>query len=264
MKYVITILVALLAGLCLSAAPRYRVLKVRGNVEIEDHAGRRAAHVREAAGPATVFHIPDGASVALLDNETKAVYYSTFGGRTTARVIVREARKKADATTAAIGSAVLSSMSGSAAGTGAPKGVSHRGEDSPSGADLAVANAVRLGQGAGDMAVACEVVAGEDSVWHAVVVNRAGAPAYVNIAVCGAEPRLLLNVGYDAGMPCLLAGEGRTGLTQYTFHGAVPDSAAVVVCGEPFDVPAVNMLLKRGDVPDVPADAPLVTLRQLD
>ena len=205
MKYVITILVALLAGLCLSAAPRYRVLKVRGNVEIEDHAGRRAAHV-----------------------------------------------------------AVLSSMSGSAAGTGAPKGVSHRGEDSPSGADLAVANAVRLGQGAGDMAVACEVVAGEDSVWHAVVVNRAGAPAYVNIAVCGAEPRLLLNVGYDAGMPCLLAGEGRTELTQYTFHGAVPDSAAVVVCGEPFDVPAVNMLLKRGDVPDVPADAPLVTLRQLD
>lgn len=264
MRTLIALLLAAFTVVAGTAAPRYRVFKVRGDVAIEDSIGRHAARIREQVNANTVFHIAAGASVALLDGRTKSVYYSTSKGRATTLGIIREARKKADATTAAIGTGVMSAINGERRAS-APKGVAHRGDDVvPSAADDAVVAAVRAAAGAGSLNVRLEVVADADSVWYPVVVNNSGGPVYVNIVDSNEQPRqLMLSVGYSSSTPCVLVGEGRTELPHYSFFGTPPASLAVVACEEPFDVPAVNLLLKRGAETAAPAGAPAITFSVL-
>lgn len=244
MKRILIFLMSMVAVMTASIAADLSLLRIKGDVRIKDTDGtvtipKTRAHISES----TILLIPQGASVAILNKENNAVYYSTeSGGEYTVKNIIRKTRRQAEKTTSAITSRILQNLNGNDE-VRKQKGVSYRDQDSDIDYEKSIASLILSNSESKDCKVKISYVADSDSIWHFAIDSDLSTPLYMNIVTVSDDgiPSLMLPLDHSN----LLLSGGHLNLDQYLFFGAHPGQIYFLGATHPFDSGIVSMLLRK-------------------
>lgn len=248
---------------------KLRLLNISGQVLINDANGSHTALPYEYVDNGTIIHLSAGSKLSIVDETTNAVYYSPEkSGDITVRRIIREARRKADNTTAAIARKVMESCDRDSHMRNPRKGVSYRDQTTASETESAIAAIISKASAPENHFLKCEMIEkGNDSLWYFRIENDKNGPFYINVAKLGNEDHpacLMMPVGYDDDMPYILVGPGQTDFVQYLFYGVSPDNLLLISSSEPFDTNLVNTLLKQNRVTSPLTNSTSITLNKIN
>ena len=230
MKKISTLLTLLIIALSASAAQRLTVFKVKGEVTAEINGSTVILTPRTELSMQTMLHIPDGAQLSILNQDSMVK-----------NILTEIYRDIAD---------------GSGGVKNAPGGVVMRGDGDMS-VERAVAYAILAGKNTGHCPLKLSRAYSADSSYVYRIESASSSPLFINIANAGTTPpALMLDVRYSSGQPYIAVGQGTTTLDAFEFYGEPTGPLYIVATNIPFDTQAVQTLLRNPATSGTPAPIP--------
>ena len=257
MKKISTLLTLLIIALSASAAQRLTVFKVKGEVTAEINGSTVILTPRTELSMQTMLHIPDGAQLSILNQDTKTVFRSTAPGSMKVAKSISESRKKSDSMVKNILTEIYRDIADGSGGVkNAPGGVVMRGDGDMS-VERAVAYAILAGKNTGHCPLKLSRAYSADSSYVYRIESASSSPLFINIANAGTTPpALMLDVRYSSGQPYIAVGQGTTTLDAFEFYGEPTGPLYIVATNIPFDTQAVQTLLRNPATSGTPAPIP--------
>lgn len=252
MRRIFVMMLMMWCVLSLSAAGRYAVFRVSGDVKKKVGTEWVAASPRDGVGLRDQFSMPARARLGIVDRDTRQVYYIDRQGVWSVANIIAEARRSSDNSVSLVNRRIAKSLKGDGV-HGTVVGASYRGDGEMSPVDRYVADYIAglavdsTACGGSDIKLAVKVD-DRDSTSYFVITNTLDSVVYVNVAeLSSAGARLCLNIGYTDGQPYLMVGPHETVEADWCrFVAPEPGLCryAVVGVSQAFDTQAVQRALR--------------------
>lgn len=201
-----------------------------------------------------MLHIPQGGKVAILDSNTKQIYYSNSVGDVRVVKIVVDAKKQADEGITAINRQIEASISErkQSGYTYAVQGATYRGEGVDSqtlqvyAALCQVLEKREVGKEKNMLRLALK---GDDMSFHFSLTNLGKKPLFVNVLRLGEKPHVCIQIGHSTGTPYLLLDAESSRETTEISFARLPDAQEeYLLFGSeiPFDSQQLQRLFNEG------------------
>lgn len=230
------ILIAMAAMLsAMTADSRLNVYSFNGRVELDAGGGAwRAATVRATLQPDTRLRIAQGASVEIIDTDTRRIYTSTTTGVTTAKALIDLANRQAASVVSRTNRAIID-----AARNNSPAkqrysagGVSMHTTDASAADSLSLRSlfAARDYSDQADVVLMRKENSADNGSFYFAVFNTLDRPVYVNVV---ASPELPL--AFMMPVNVVAAPRSETQIPEYVFATpSAPQSYALIACDSDF------------------------------
>lgn len=230
------------------AQAQLSVFKVNGAVTAVADGGETALKPRDVVGIQTVVNIPEGGSVAILNKDTKQIFRSLTTGRIKVANILKEARRQSDASVRRTAEEIGRDVSdGSGGRKSRPQGAAMR--DVSEGAvsvERIIAYALLAGRECSESPVSFTRRYDSDSTYVFEIHSTCPEPVFVNLADVSSPSRsLLFDVRYSEGEPFVTVGQGTTVIEAFRFYGGEERPLILIASNSPFDVQAVQVMLRK-------------------
>lgn len=260
-RFLFALLFSCIASVGLQAAP-FRIFKFEGDVKIRQQDTWVAVTDRQDVTIRDQFVLGENAKLAIVDYDTRRIYYTTKVGKQNVAQIISAAKKESDRIASNMRKQLVAS-----AGQDKPVvilGGVNRGSEEQANGSVGVYREIyhqlKDAKNRGTGALTAEkVTRGED--WYFKISNHSSVPLFVNVVRIpqseGDKPQLCLEVGYTENQPYLMIAPGtETELSHYAFLAEeVTHNYLVFACEEPYDCQALKMLLNIFAPPqDIPQD----------
>lgn len=244
----LTLLFLALGTTCALAETQLSVFKIKGDVTAVSAGAEVALKPREEVGMQTVLNIPEGGSVSLLNKDTKQIFRSLATGRVKVANILKDARRQSDAavrrTAEEIGRDVAD---GSGGRKSRPQGAAMRDVSEGSvSVERVIADALLAGRECAESPVSFSRRYDSDSTYVFEIHSTCPEPVFVNIADVSSPARaLLFDVRYSEGEQFVTVGQGTTVIDAFRFYGGEERPLILIASNSPFDVQAVQVMLRK-------------------
>lgn len=240
---------------------------------VDEDGTSHEARPREALTLQTLVDIPSDGHIAVLNNDTRAIFRSIGTGRFSVAALISEARRQSDATIKRTISEIKNDTNHKNGGTNnKPQGGCFRNTPNSTGSadkhgrnqvgrngipddDMAfdyrvaqiISHAILSGYRSEDSPLSYRRVYSADSSYVYAITSTAEEPLYVNIAIVSpTSSRLLFTTQSAPYQSCLMVSKGENIIDAFEFYGGENENFVLIATDIPFDVRTVDTLLRKG------------------
>ncbi|MBQ7297099.1 MAG: hypothetical protein IJW80_02170 [Alistipes sp.] len=258
------LLLLLVCSLTAVAQGRYRIYRVSGSVKVQPFRSQawQPLEKRQAVSLVDLLHIPEGASVAIVDGTTRALYRSTRAGEMRVKELIDEATRRSEQLCRELNAEIYAQLDEARQSklTYAMTGAVYRGQqqgETPADAIYATlcgaVEAVRAGERPGKRGRwSLQRMPLEDGEFCLVIENHTNESQAVNVLRVSQEEATFCFRYVEQSEPAmvLVPAGGRVEVSQYRFFEEANDvHYLLVVTDEPYSPVEMEMRLKRQVAP---------------